>query len=275
MAKRKYSVDERTIARRLKEGRGSGFGKDYKPWIYVHDIPSKGISTRVNGWKTDRLHHLLSNLELQYFYILEFSSIVTDIREQYPLERNKTRSIAERIRYKHPTDPSTQTPIVMTTDFLVTIKQSGKFVEQARTIKYSNDLSSKRTLEKLEIERVYWLEENIDWGIVTEKDIDPVIADNVSWLYEYKNLSALNPLTHKDVGHIHKFLVPNIISNRQIPLRDLTNACDDKLGYSNSLGSSLSVVRYLIANKRLKVDMKIPLNPSEPLAILDIAPNKH
>lgn len=274
MARRKYSVDERTIARRLKEGRGSGFGKDYKPWIYVHDIPSKGLSTRVQGWKTERLHHFLSNLELQYFYILEFSSIVTDSREQYPLERSKTRSIAERLKYKHPTDPSTQTHIVMTTDFLVTIKQSGKFVEQARTIKHSNDLSSERTLEKLEIERIYWLEENIDWGIVTEKDIDPIIADNVSWLYEYKDLSALNPLTNKDVSRIHKFLVPNI-SNGQTPLRDLTNACDGKLGYSNSMGSSLSVVRYLIANKLLKVDMKKPINPSEPLAILDIAPNKH
>ncbi len=37
MARRKYSVDEALIARYLKEGRGTGFGADYKPWLKIYD----------------------------------------------------------------------------------------------------------------------------------------------------------------------------------------------------------------------------------------------
>lgn len=38
-----------------------GNGKDYKPWLYVQDVPSQGRSHRVYSHKTERVHHLLSN----------------------------------------------------------------------------------------------------------------------------------------------------------------------------------------------------------------------
>ncbi len=41
----KYSLnwDENKIKKYISEGRGQGVGKDYKPWITVHDFPSEGI----------------------------------------------------------------------------------------------------------------------------------------------------------------------------------------------------------------------------------------
>ncbi|OYQ89098.1 hypothetical protein B9T10_07315 [Wohlfahrtiimonas chitiniclastica] len=41
----------------VKEGRGSGEGSLYKPWITVRDIPSSGRSHRVYGYKSRRTHH--------------------------------------------------------------------------------------------------------------------------------------------------------------------------------------------------------------------------
>jgi hypothetical protein len=49
MTKRKYSIDEKTIHNRLKEGRGQGLGRDYQPWIKVHEIPSMGKSSIRKG----------------------------------------------------------------------------------------------------------------------------------------------------------------------------------------------------------------------------------
>ena len=59
----------------------------------------------------------MSNLERDYFYLLDWSSTVTDIREQYPLlPQEETLKIAEQCNIKHPRDPKTNHPIVMTTD---------------------------------------------------------------------------------------------------------------------------------------------------------------
>ncbi len=38
MAKAKSSFSEVQIARRIKEGRGQGHGKDYIPWITVQEV---------------------------------------------------------------------------------------------------------------------------------------------------------------------------------------------------------------------------------------------
>ena len=43
----------------IKEGRGSGEGSLYKPWITVRDIPSSGRSHRVYGYKSKRTHHFI------------------------------------------------------------------------------------------------------------------------------------------------------------------------------------------------------------------------
>ena len=185
MAKPQRRWSESTIEKRLKEGRGSGRGANYLPWLFIHDVPSKGRSWRRKGWKTGRPHHLLSDLEDDYFLIQEWDSAVTDIREQYPLlPLEETLAIAEEcgIRHpgvRHPMKSGEYIPVVMTTDFVITISEGLDSFDRARTIKYAQDLQSQRTLEKLEIERRYWARRNIDWAIVTEREISRVFAQNV------------------------------------------------------------------------------------------------
>ena len=43
------------IEKWIKEGRGSGVGADYKPWLNIQDVSSLGRSTRLKGIKTNRL----------------------------------------------------------------------------------------------------------------------------------------------------------------------------------------------------------------------------
>ena len=83
MAKHNRKWDESVYRKYLHEGRGQGVGASYTPWILVQDFPSKGMASRVQGAKTGRIHHLMSNLELSFFYILDWSDNVPDIRKQY------------------------------------------------------------------------------------------------------------------------------------------------------------------------------------------------
>ncbi|WP_180270695.1 TnsA endonuclease N-terminal domain-containing protein [Sporanaerobium hydrogeniformans] len=85
---------------------------------------------------------------------MEFSENVIDIREQYPLfPLQETLLITKELGIQHPKHPKTQEPIVMTTDFLITIKDAEAEVRDiVRTFKYKKELLKKRVLEKFEIE---------------------------------------------------------------------------------------------------------------------------
>lgn len=264
MAKRKRTTTEESIRKREKEGRGQGRGEHYKPLLLIQDVASIGLATRTKGWHTGRIHHFLSKLEFMFFLVLEWSITVVDIREQFPLDREVTIEIAKQLGIKHPTDPKTKVPIVMTTDFVVTIPRGDDQVDLARCVKYAKDLGSKRVLEKLEIERAYHQVKKTDWGIVTEHEIDPRIAESVKWVHPYRDPDSLQPLSADMVKRIEKVLTTRVLESQK-PLRDITNECDDLLGLGP--GSSLLVVRHLIANRVWQVDMTKPVNPPEILVI--------
>lgn len=245
-----------SIARRIAQGRGQGRGSEYTPWLFIWEVPSRGLSTRIFGWKTNREHHLLSKLELLFFYLLEWSLIVSDIREQYPLDLNETLAIAKQLGFRHPTNPRTRQPVVMTTDFLITIRKAMGIEERARTVKYAKDLSSLRVMEKFEIERLYWERRGISWGIVTEREINTTTATNIRWVHPYKDANALWPLTISTLVHVEDVLSYKV-TKANIPIRDLVIKCDEELGLNE--GSSLSVIRHLVATRVWQIDMGQPI----------------
>jgi hypothetical protein len=183
MARKKYSNSEAKNQQWIKSGRGSGRGCGYKPWITVRDLPSEGRSHRIFGHKSQRTHHLLSDLELAVFLLLEWHSEVVEIREQFPLQIDITSRLAADNGISHPAISGVKQ--YMSSDFLVNTKniERPKFVLQA---KYAEALNDPRTIEKLEIERRYWVEKNIPWQIVTEKEIPTVVVKNINWLYPAK-----------------------------------------------------------------------------------------
>lgn len=266
MAKRKRGTTEKSINKRVKEGRGAGRLSNYRPWLHIQDVASKGLASRVKGWKTGRVHHFMSLLELAYFYILEWALEVIDIREQFPLfPQKETLAIAASCGVSHPFDYKTRHPVVMTTDFNISIIRGGKIVDFVRTVKYSKDLRSKRTLEKLEIERRYFSARNMDWGIVTENDIPKVLARNVEWLHQYRHSSHFMTLSEEEIRQVAIVLTERVV-NQDKALRNIALECDDRLGLEP--GTSLSIARHLLANRRWLVDMLKPLNPRERLILI-------
>lgn len=172
--------------RRLRQGRGQGEGRNYTPWIKTHEVPSLGLSHRYHSDTTERIVHLLSNLEYAYALKMEWAPTVVDFREQYPLPSAATSAIAADcgIRYPGPKDGS----YVMTTDFLVTVEHHFGRVRHARTTKYACDLTNPRTQELLTIERLYWEQERVHWAVVTEHGIPWILVANVELIRQHRNL---------------------------------------------------------------------------------------
>lgn len=252
------------IDQMLKKGRGQGKGNSYKPWISIRDVPSNGYSHRIKGWKTNRVHHLLSNIELALFYMLEWQDSVIDIREKFPLLPIETTfEIAEETGIKHPFDRDTKEPIVLTTDFLATIRTDNNDVEYlAFNVMPQSRKQQKRTLERAVIEKLYWKRKGVKFRIVTDMDIPYPFINNMEWLHQSKNLDYSPGISIKDVILAENLLFTLIQSNR-VPLRIVCSIVDKELGFNK--GASLWIVQYLIANKYWSIDIFNQIDTSKPL----------
>lgn len=253
-------VTEHNIVQHLQKGYGQGNLQHYKPWIKVNHFSSQGRSHRILGLKTGRIHHLLSDLELKLFNLLDFSDKVSDIREQYPLldvgspTIEMTKAIARDLGIKHPQFCGMNT--VLTTDFVVTTGKDNKII--ARTVKPSGSLDE-RTLEKFEIEKNYWYKLGVEWAIVTDKELcDSTMFDNLKNLkhsYRYvvnENIEfSLIVKVYEIFGDIHfKYLESNLSKcsldiDRTLTLKE---------------GTSLRIIKYLMAIKAISFDLSLPLH---------------
>lgn len=254
------------IEKRLKEGFGQGHGKDYKPWLSVQSFSSLGYVNRVPGWKTGREHHLMSNLELDFFFMLDWSTRVVDIREQYPLlPVEETVAIASALGIRHPTNAKTKRPNALTSDFLVAAHGEPRDVDEARTIKPASELQSSRTLQKLEIERHYWQARNVNWAIVTDADISQTVVRNLRWLHPYFKFPQTSALPENYSEKVDSVLRGFL--ERSLGLAAGAQACDDKLGLEP--GTSLALARHFIASRKWRVDLNEKIDPALPLKILN------
>ena len=133
---------------RLRRGRGTGEGKDYKPWLENREVNSMGTASEVIDYKTGRQVHLLSQGEVYWYYLLRWRDDVTDIREQFPLELEMTVEISRKLGFRHPYNEKTR----MTTDMLIT-KTDGTY--EAYSVKTDKSvLDNARNIEKLYIEKL-------------------------------------------------------------------------------------------------------------------------
>lgn len=177
----------KTIDKWLARGDGQGQGMDYQPFFRVQDVPSKGRAHKVKGLKIPRTHHYLSDLEYLHHVLSEYNQSVAQIREQFALlPREETQQIANLLGIKHSVYRKFNTPIVMTSDIVLTLNNKVQET-QVISVKYSTDLESEtkspqRTLDKLLIEKTYWNRRGIKWSLSTEKDISINKALNLDML---------------------------------------------------------------------------------------------
>lgn len=127
--------------------------------------------------------HFLSDREYVAFLEAWRDDSVTDIREQYPLNVHRTLIIAGRLGVRHPIDPDTGVVLVQTTDLLLTRGKGEERTYEAWAVKDVSAILDKRTLEKLDIERRYWMSLGIKWTPIVNRGLTTFRARNLKWLF--------------------------------------------------------------------------------------------
>ncbi|WP_430789084.1 TnsA endonuclease C-terminal domain-containing protein [Virgibacillus flavescens] len=242
-----------TIKRFLKEGRGQGEGQEYKSWLQVQDIASQGRSSRTFGFTSQRVHHLLSDLQLYYFYLLEFDDQVIDIREQFPLlDFHEMNVPVDQELEKKLFNSKTNVPHVFIVPFMVTrIDQDGNPFYEARVIKSSTELAKKTTISRLELLRRYFEQKQIDFGIVTEKEINKQLARNTGWvltaydIQDYPELIGNLAFLKKDL----KDYLTNPIETFQSIIQRIEKS------YQLDEGLGLILLKHLVATKEIQMEL--------------------
>jgi len=246
MASKKYGNSDAKNNKWIKEGRGSGQNSEYKPWITVRDLPSGGRVHRVFGHKSQRTHHLLSDLELAVFLLLEWHQDVIQIREQFPLEIETTSQIAKEAGIVPPSQSGVKQ--YMSSDFLVNShdKQQPKFVLQA---KYAEALDDARTTEKLELERRYWNLKEVPWYLITEQDIPQTVIKNIKWLYPAQRDEIDMEVLIQRIDYYDYHFSQN-------PNKNIIDICKNlDIAYELQVGESLAEVRHLLAKRCFTFDI--------------------
>tara|TARA_R110001599_G_C12118611_1_gene648664 strand:+ start:115 stop:942 length:828 start_codon:yes stop_codon:yes gene_type:complete len=234
--------------RALKNKYGIGQGTDYKPWFRIEDVKSHGTKSLIFGRKTNRDHHMLSGIESEHFYLAEFSDRVIDIREQFPiLPLNYTQKVAKTLGIEHPKHPKTKEHIILTTDQLLTLHSPQGNSFHAVSVKPESESDKLRILEKIDIERVCWELLGVNFSYFTGNELTKCQSQNIHW--------ATSPFRENPLIFSQEQIdcALSSINLGQCFIEDFCNQLILINAASNE--EALSMVRFLIANKHIDVDL--------------------
>lgn len=254
MGKKRTSNTYKTVARKIALGYGRGEGLSYKPFFSGHEFASTGRYIRMVGRTVPRMYCFMSGLEADAFVFYDCKPDVSDVLEQYYLSLEETLEIADLLHVRHPFSGKYYHPV--TTDLL--IRKGDVWI--ARAIKTSRSLEDRRTLEKLEIERVYFERRNIEWKITTEKELNRDLTQNLNWLWYGESPEAVVPDPEKLLEAESVF--QQWYEEDLLPFPALLDGITAL--FHLPPGGGISVFKSLLRKGIIQIDLAKPLNMLNP-----------
>lgn len=227
--------------------------------LKVTTFSSKGRVTRISSFKCkDNIVHLQSDNQLRVFLILEMSEDVKEIKVNVELENlEKTLTEIDNLKLYRFRNKETGKLFRLHTNFLVTVKlDSGVDELIGISVKSTSELERKTVIEKLEIERRYWKAKGVRFVIITDKEIDKKLADNIMWIRE-----TLTDKSVTDKEELSERLYYMLQDCQSENVSDVLFKFDNEEKVKS--GTGLFLFRYLIADKQIVVDIKRNINLKE------------
>lgn len=260
VGRRRYPFNEAKTQRYLAEGRGTGEGATYQPWLKINDVPSIGRSHRPWSPKTQREHHLLSDGEWKTFLQFESREDVCDIWEQFPLDRFQTFKIALELGYR-PALTLDGTSYVLTLDFMVIRRLANRRTLSAYSFKYCPETLPERQKQLHHIAEVFLDRSGVSFELVDETTF------NDDFIRNYDSVRACHDLSNQVGFHpplVHALgaaLVAKIAAGASGSLlsacREIANECN------GSAEGVFTVAKHLLARRVLLTDLERRLDLAE------------
>jgi len=239
----------------------------HKPLVTVLSFSSLGFRTAMSSPLSASLTaHVLSTPEYSYFVSLHADRTVLRIACQHALNPAETLAIAEELGLDHPAIFS-GSETIMSTDFMVLNSTSAVPTWRAVAVKRQKDLD-RRTLQKLEIERVYWQRRGVKWTLVLDTFISKIVVRNIEMVWRRYDRASL-PCDNSTTDAVILWLYPRISAGKRA-FAPTCLACDAEMGLQP--GTALAIAYHAIISGIWPVDFRQPFLPNQPLPLLPSAP---
>jgi hypothetical protein len=163
----------------------------------------------------------------------------------------------------HPKDPGSQVDIVMTTDFLVDMRESKATFLTARAVKPADELDKPRVIEKLELERRYWLAKGVAWHLVTDRDLPKQRIMTLKWLHEMRSLEHQStPYSGYWEDRCDRF-VEQLRHANEGSIRQFLAHLEERVGFGP--GEGMTVLRHLAARRIVILDLDRSFSTTDPI----------
>ena len=147
-------------------------------------------------------------------------------------------SIAEEMAINYPKNPQSNTPHILTTDFMLSVKQDKKIIQKARTFKLTRDLGSKSVAKKFELEKRYYAVKGIDWAIITKKEVPKQLAENVEWVHTAYKLEENADINLEELRNMANILKSRL-QESDVRIDRITTALDKDMNIESDTLSTL------------------------------------
>lgn len=254
---RSYPFTESKLERWLAEGRGTGDGATYLPWLTEADLPPKfGHKDRIVCGISGRMGIAFSSVESDTRHYYEAVDGTVDVREQFPLNRDSTRAIARSLGIQHPKDDRSQTDIVMTTDLVVTRRLSNGLIETLpRSCKMDSKLHDFNQAEHAEIERRYWELQGFAWKFVTNSPhcLPPAPKKNLAILRPWRFAPHTEPFDGYFDALCSRLVAAVLAYKGSATVEEFGVDYQTKNGLA--VGEAIQTLLHLIFRHRLRADL--------------------
>jgi len=155
----------------------------------------------------------------------------------------------------------------MTSDFCITLKAGNSTRDVIRTAKYKNDLVERRGIEKFTIEQTYWERHGLDWGIVTEEEINKNYSQNVSDILDYYELSDNEGFTDINLEEREDIIIAFLqrLMDSDKTVRQISSLFEKDLHLIK--GAGIALFKHLLARKYISIDLFSPLRLDQHITI--------
>jgi hypothetical protein len=268
---RPYAFTEKKFEQWTRDGRGTGEGESWIPWLQRLDFSSSGKVTQDSLiGNNGREVHLFSELERLAWKTYSCKLAVLGIEEQRPHDREVTRRLAREMGIEHPRDPNSHVDIVVTTDLVIRVTAAdGKVKRLARSVKPANRLANHNQMEHAELERRVCTLQGMEFGFLSESSFPEQLTRNIDMLYMHRNEhTLLEPLGYEgSFEYVASEVVGAITSAKtDRPLFSFCAELNERMGWPSGLASRVAINR--IRWHELRADyVSAPLGQQSVLAI--------
>ena len=163
---------------RIRRGYGTGAFEDFVPYIRTaREVSGTAPCYSMNDFKNGRRMQFLSTYERDWYLVLRWErDEVIDIREQFKMEPERIRRIAEETGMWE-----TGRRNILTTDLLLTVLNSdGRLSYEAYSIKHGREiLDRKKNVRRQYMEMKYWESLGVPWRMLEGSAVNRTYADNI------------------------------------------------------------------------------------------------